>query len=191
LEFSFRKVDVMRVQIGAAIVLFAGVALAGGCDDGHGHHTAGEAQAPVAAEARSEATEPVGRAVKANFELVEALSRDDVERSKRAAEQTREALKALPAEHEAQVAKMDAALAQVIAAENLAAQRKAFEPFSHELIELVRAHGAGDAGETHVALCWMVNGGDAFWLQPQRQITNPYHGSGMYRCGRIVETVQE
>jgi membrane fusion protein, copper/silver efflux system len=168
--------------------------VAGGCDERHGHHhTEGQAtQAPApAAAARGEATQPAGRVVQANFELVEALSQDDVDRSKRAAEQTREALKALPAEQEARVQKMDAALAQVIAADDLAAQRKAFEPFSHELIALVRDHGAGDAGETHVALCPMVNGGDAFWLQPQQQITNPYHGSGMYRCGRIVETVQE
>jgi membrane fusion protein, copper/silver efflux system len=40
-------------------------------------------------------------------------------------------------------------------------------------------------------MCPMVEGGQGFWLQSQRAITNPYFGAMMLTCGEIQETIVE
>jgi len=64
-----------------------------------------------------------------------------------------------------------------------------FEQFSDSLIQAVRAFGTGSVAPVYRAMCPMVKGREGFWLQANQEVTNPYHGSRMFSCGDIVETL--
>lgn len=67
---------------------------------------------------------------------------------------------------------------------DLAAAREALQGLSDAVIGLVRAAPASRALER--AYCPMV---EASWLQPDRQLRNPYMGEEMLECGSIQETL--
>lgn len=67
---------------------------------------------------------------------------------------------------------------------DLAAAREALKGLSHAVIELVRVAPADRALER--AYCPMV---EASWLQPDRQLRNPYMGEEMLECGSVQETL--
>jgi membrane fusion protein, copper/silver efflux system len=54
---------------------------------------------------------------------------------------------------------------------------------------MVHTFGVAETGPVHRAMCPMFEGGESFWLQSQRAITNPYFGAMMFTCGEIVETI--
>jgi membrane fusion protein, copper/silver efflux system len=174
------------------VLLLGGTTLLTGCSDEHQPHGSADGRpAPEATGAQTDASDPVGRVVQANFELVDALADDEPERSRAAARQTLEAVETLPAEGDLEQPRrnMQDALQRLIEAEGLAQMRQHFEPFSTELTAIVRTHGAGDVAPVYRAMCPMVEGRRAYWLQPDRPITNPYWGEAMYRCGEITETL--
>jgi Cu(I)/Ag(I) efflux system membrane fusion protein len=88
-----------------------------------------------------------------------------------------------------------AKLIQQIAAESehlqhmdLAGARKAFKPISHAVVTLatqVRSEKAASSF-THF-YCPMVPGGGGDWLQAGGELSNPYFGSEMLRCGEKVQ----
>ena len=70
---------------------------------------------------------------------------------------------------------------------DLAAARKDFKPISHAVVILatqVRSEAAQQPF-THF-YCPMVKGGGGDWLQPGGELSNPYFGSEMLRCGEKV-----
>jgi membrane fusion protein, copper/silver efflux system len=160
--------------------------LAAADQPGHAHHAA-----PAAFR------QQLGAVVEANFELVRALAGDDPEAARRAAIAADTALHAvdgsgLPAgdargtwNRVAQA--MHEAIKAVGDAPAIAAQRDHFEPFSDALTEAVRAFGVQTSRPVYQAMCPMVHGRNAFWLQDEEQIANPYWGAAMLRCGDIVE----
>jgi hypothetical protein len=68
----------------------------------------------------------------------------------------------------------------VAAAEDLAAEREAFQEVSRLMVSY-RDLLQGDS--PLVAYCPMI---DAHWLQSEEEISNPYYGSEMLRCGEVV-----
>jgi len=142
----------------------------------------------------------VGGVVALNFELVDALAGDDPETARQAAAILAEALGQVAADgvadevHAAwqpRARTMTAALRRLADEPDLEVQRRHFEAFSDALTEAARLFPGGMDRPVYRAMCPMVEGREAFWLQPQRQIANPYHGSRMLRCGEIVETLHE
>jgi len=156
---------------------------------------------PESLQAPSPFREQLGQLVLANFNLVKALAEDDLQAARQAAQKTDEILQQieqdkLDIEGERQqwnlLAKtLHGALAAVIEAENLTSQRQHFESFSDALTEAVRAFGVEQTGMVYIAVCPMVQGRKGYWLQPQKNITNPYFGAMMLTCGEIDETLVE
>jgi membrane fusion protein, copper/silver efflux system len=143
----------------------------------------------------------LGRLVHANFDLVKALAADDLQSASQAARKADEMLNQieqnkLSNDRERQqwnlLAKtLHDSLVAVINANDLPSQRQHFESFSDALTEAVRAFGVEQTGAVYRALCPMVQGRKGYWLQPQRDITNPYFGAAMLTCGEIDETLVE
>jgi membrane fusion protein, copper/silver efflux system len=168
----------------------------------HGAH-APRAEAPPAVtklEVPKEFSAQLGRVVTENFGLVKALAEDDPGRAAEAAKATREQLVPLDPGTLQGAARdvwsaarkqMDQALEQVTAAEDLKTQRQHFETFSEELTRVIRVFGTGGVRPVYRAMCPMVQGRKAYWLQSWDDITNPYWGAAMYSCGEISETIAE
>jgi Cu(I)/Ag(I) efflux system membrane fusion protein len=70
---------------------------------------------------------------------------------------------------------------------DLAAARKDFKPISHAVVTLATQIRGETAQQpfTHF-YCPMVKGGGGDWLQPGGELSNPYFGSEMLRCGEKV-----
>jgi Cu(I)/Ag(I) efflux system membrane fusion protein len=70
---------------------------------------------------------------------------------------------------------------------DLAAARQEFKPISHAIITLATQLRSEDAQQpfTHF-YCPMVPGGGGDWLQPGGELSNPYFGRQMIRCGEKV-----
>lgn len=142
--------------------------------------------------------EQVGVLVRHNFTLVKGLSDDDPPSSRQAAERLLKAVTgtdagSLPApERDLWLplrARMEAGLSRLLEVQELDDMRPHFETFSEALTEAVRRFGAGTTTPVYRAVCPMVQGRRAYWLQADRPITNPYHGARMYSCGSIAETL--
>lgn len=134
--------------------------------------------------------------VEENFSLVKGLADDDPAAAGAAAQRLGEKLgqldgSVLPPPARAVWEPLSGQLRQSLEAlrkgSDLAAMRRPFETFSDALTEAVRRFGVGSPRPIYRAMCPMVQGRKAYWLQPQRAITNPYHGAAMYACGEIVE----
>lgn len=71
---------------------------------------------------------------------------------------------------------------------DLSVAREQFYFHSKALISLVRESNVGVAA--HVAFCPMARSGEgAEWLQPNRELRNPYFGAMMLRCGEMRDNV--
>jgi len=81
-------------------------------------------------------------------------------------------------------------LGQLSGAGDVAAARQHFAGLSAEMLALLQPFGA--PGEPlYQAHCPMAFGGDgAAWLQDGEEISNPYFGAAMLRCGEIQEVFE-
>jgi Cu(I)/Ag(I) efflux system membrane fusion protein len=180
----------------------------GGPPPVHDHGTSVAQAAEPSAQPRSESFRApsafraqLGRLVRANFDLVKALAADDLQSTSQAALQADEMLHQIEQDKlsndgERQqwnlLAKtLHNSLVAVIKADDLSTRRQHFESFSDALTEAVRAFGVEQTGAVYRAVCPMVQGRKGYWLQPQRDITNPYFGAVMLTCGEIDETLVE
>lgn len=161
-------------------------------------HGSGGRQGDPGAQTPPAFSEQVGALVQANFRLVIRLAGDDPGGAKAAAREALEVLSRadgglLPPSArrswDALAGRMRTGLEALVAEGNFEAMRRHFEGFSDALTEAVRAFGAGSVAPVYRARCPMVQGREAFWLAPTQEITNPYHGSRMFSCGDIVETL--
>ena len=174
-------------------------------------HDHGDASATAAAQ-QVQATEPVvgapphfqarlGRLVIANFDMVAALAADDPEAAQQAALNMDAALHEIDATrltlnaHRRQWNRLAKTLhdtgLMLATSPALDEQRSHFQQLSDTLIEMVRTFGIMETGPVYLVMCPMVEGGQGFWLQSQRAITNPYFGVMMLTCGEIQETIVE
>ncbi len=172
----------------------------------HGASAANSAELPAqprpeSLQAPSPFREQLGRLVHANFDLVKALASDNLQEAGQAAQKADEMIDQieqdkLSNDRERQKWKslkktLHDSLLAVMEAENLSSQRQHFESFSDTLTEAVRTFGVEQTGAVYRAVCPMVQGRKGYWLQPQKDITNPYFGVMMLTCGEITETLVE
>jgi Cu(I)/Ag(I) efflux system membrane fusion protein len=74
--------------------------------------------------------------------------------------------------------------------DNIDTQRKEFKPFSTSMINVMKSFGVSDK-TIYVQYCPMADddkGG--YWLSTESQISNPYFGDMMLRCGEVKDTIQ-
>lgn len=77
----------------------------------------------------------------------------------------------------------------IAAAQDIAKQREIFISFSKSIYELIKV--AKYETPVYLQFCPMANGGKgANWLSKENAVKNPYYGSQMMSCGKIVETIQ-
>jgi membrane fusion protein, copper/silver efflux system len=142
----------------------------------------------------------LARLFKAYFDLKNALAGDDPEMARDHGQKLSEQLEStgkhsLDGEYHMfwmdRYEDMEESLEKFMAASGLEEIRKHFEPLSEAFIETARTLGA--IGQTwYVAYCPMVDGDrGAYWLSEFEQISNPYFGSMMLRCGEVRQTLRE
>ncbi len=84
-----------------------------------------------------------------------------------------------------------AALVELDAAKTFEQAREIFGKLSVQVIILEEHYGHAERGEHYLAYCPMAfNDKGAYWLQTDKQISNPYFGASMLRCGEIKETYE-
>ncbi|MBI4568984.1 MAG: efflux RND transporter periplasmic adaptor subunit [Planctomycetes bacterium] len=151
------------------------------------------AMAPGGNEARP-AWESSGEAALASYlDLAEALGRSSPEETKfDGASMTRAAaeLRAAAGEGESRVATATALAkaAEVFSAAPAGEQREAFKALSAAAIALADAliPATLPAKQVHVLNCPMAPGD---WLQRGIEVANPYYGSRMKSCGKVVRSI--
>jgi Cu(I)/Ag(I) efflux system membrane fusion protein len=73
----------------------------------------------------------------------------------------------------------------------IASARDAFDPLSNEIISAVESFGLVGVSSVFVIHCPMASGGKgADWLQPKRDVENPYMGSKMFTCGSLTKELE-
>ncbi len=131
----------------------------------------------------------------AYFALANGLAADDFAVAHARAGNLREAVAAVPEdgltararrEWRRLAAELQDALDRAVAAKDLAALRAEFSPVSDRVIELERTFGHAGERSFYLAHCPMAFSSEgADWLQDHDQITNPYFGAQMLRCGEV------
>ncbi len=81
--------------------------------------------------------------------------------------------------------KAHAEAAKVAQGGSLDEQRKAFTALSEEMANLVKNSGLS-MGEVYLEYCPMAK---ASWLSSEKEISNPYLGNKMLKCGSVKETI--
>jgi hypothetical protein len=175
----FSSASLLALVAALAVLLFAA-----GCPD--------EGAAEEAATAQGSLAETSAPLLDAYLEIQTALAGDSTEGVAAAAGRIADAATALP-----QSAGLDAAHREVVgelanriegearalaAASDLAGTRDAFRPLSESVLQLRPFMAA--AADVVAVHCPMK---EARWLQRGTDVRNPYHGSEMLGCGRIVE----
>lgn len=69
----------------------------------------------------------------------------------------------------------------IAASKDLAAQRTAFQSLSEKMMQLNKS--TKHASPVYLAFCPMKK---AYWLTEEKLIKNPYYGSAMLSCGKII-----
>lgn len=72
---------------------------------------------------------------------------------------------------------------------NIENQREHFDSLSRDMYDMVTRFAAGE--NIYVNRCPMYNNNKgALWLSETKEIKNPYSGSAMLTCGKIIETIK-
>lgn len=154
---------------------------------------------PPKVAASAAVREAFARVLAAYLAIQSALASDDMAAATVAVGQARAALDDLdkkPAEGEGheQWTDLAAALRRTLAgaaeAKTIEALRRGFAVLSEQMIDGARRFTAPGAARVFVLHCPMAfNNRGANWLQPDREVRNPYFGSAMPRCGSVEETI--
>lgn len=116
------------------------------------------------------------------FAMQTALANDQYDQAK-------EAAAALAAVESASKELKSLAEAFVLA-NDIQAQRKAFDPLAQLMIQTTKSTGTVGGQEFYVMRCPMALGNQpADWLQTDKAIRNPYMGQAMLRCGSLKESI--
>jgi Cu(I)/Ag(I) efflux system membrane fusion protein len=134
----------------------------------------------------------VSSVVKPYLKMQVALAGDDLAMAREGAKRFIDAMGAAPGSADARqhVEALLRAAKGVAQAPSLSAARTSFRSLSSDVISLVQHVGAGDSQTLFLVHCPMAfegQGGD--WLQSNKTVANPYHGSAMLRCGTVKKQV--
>lgn len=156
-----------------------------------------EEAAPLSAPAAFR--ESLGRVYLAYRPLAEALSGDDAEKAREAAEEVSRALSEtdmgfLSGEAHTEWMKdlklMNEGLGRMKQAADIQGLRDGFLPLSKGLIAAMESLGHLGSGTAYEAFCPMAfdNKGGS-WLSHDQNVRNPYYGAAMYGCGEIKRSI--
>lgn len=85
--------------------------------------------------------------------------------------------------------KLKKEIAQLQSANTIEKQREIFSQTSNLIIEVVETFGL-KGGTVFIAYCPMaLNDNGAYWLSEFEEISNPYFGDKMLRCGEVKKTI--
>jgi len=123
----------------------------------------------------------VGSVVDGYLKLKDALVASNAEDAKKYATGMMEVVNAV------EQPEVQQAIKEIAAAEDIEAQRVAFEEVSIHLYNDLKA--SGEVEQTlYKQYCPMAfDDKGAFWLSAQEEIRNPYFGDRMLKCGRVEE----
>ncbi len=86
--------------------------------------------------------------------------------------------------------RMNESLATMMNDRNIQVQREAFAVFNTVFYQSIKQYGLSDV-LTYYQYCPMaVNNKGAYWLSESKEISNPYFGDKMLRCGETRETLK-
>lgn len=85
---------------------------------------------------------------------------------------------------------LDMALVDILATDDLEAQRTAFSNLSDNLYKSIKAYGLGTATAYYEFCPMAFNDQGAYWLSDSKEIRNPYFGDKMLKCGRVTEELK-
>ncbi len=79
---------------------------------------------------------------------------------------------------------------KLLASGTLESARRNFHDLTRVLIRVLKRYGTGKAEKIYVLFCPMAFGNKgARWLQPARDVLNPYYGKRMLKCGEVEEVL--
>lgn len=80
----------------------------------------------------------------------------------------------------------------ITAASDIQAARSAFQRLSDDLTEMIKHVGTTGEQDVFQMSCPMAfEGKGGAWLQNSKDLTNPYYGSMMYKCGAVQTQLAE
>jgi len=136
---------------------------------------------------------------RAYLPLHAALAADDADTARTAGSAALEAVKAVDMkllEGETHMAWMplvnglEASLSTIVAATEIETMRGTFADVASQMSDALRQFGQKDGPPAFLAHCPMaLDGKGANWLQSTEEVTNPYYGAAMLKCGDIVEEI--
>ena len=121
------------------------------------------------------------------FTIQQKLAADDFEGAHNAAMELSRNTGAAATTLGAAAPKMKGAATALVSAPDLSAARAAFLNVSDLFVAAVEKECASCTETVYLISCPMVknDGTKAFWLQKDKNVANPYHGSGMLKCGKV------
>ncbi|MFW5733900.1 MAG: DUF3347 domain-containing protein, partial [Oceanidesulfovibrio sp.] len=136
----------------------------------------------------------LARLIQSYLAMHAALSQDDPEAARAAADEIRPLVQGMHAEE----LNMDAAhvweeasrtmtdALDAMEGADIAAMRESFQPLSNGLSTLISRFGGPDGAPVYEMFCSMAfdNAGGT-WLQNHTDVLNPYYGDAMLRCGEV------
>lgn len=132
--------------------------------------------------------EGVSRLVQEYMDVKNAMVNDDYEQVKRAASGMQNSL------DDGELSQQERndlknSINQLATAQDIKAQRQAFNQLSQQLYQLVQTNDKIDQ-TLYWQHCPMAMGGQgANWLSEEKQVRNPYMGQRMPGCGSVEETI--
>lgn len=154
----------------------------------------------LAEEVPIEFRDQLYKALNIYFELKDELVEADNKKAKEKATDLKIALEGIDSDllNEKDQSNWDKGLLTLLdSVENLASkaeiedQRKSFLKISESLIVMVQSYGPFDAA-VYVQHCPMAfNNSGGNWLSNSEKILNPYFGSMMLHCGRVIEKIED
>jgi len=77
-----------------------------------------------------------------------------------------------------------------MASKDIEKQRAAFSDFNSGFYQAIKSFGL-EGQKVYYEFCPMAfNNKGAFWLSNEEQISNPYFGDVMLRCGKVKEVIE-
>lgn len=118
--------------------------------------------------------------------LTTALTNADVAEAKVAANAIEAGAKEI-----SEASSIASSAAKITAQSDIEEQRKIYSTLSNDMIALIKKEGM-QSGELYVDFCPMaLNDAGANWISNKKEISNPYFGDKMLKCGEIKETIQK
>ncbi len=154
-----------------------------------------EQSRPISSEFRNQ----LGRALESYYEIQRSLAADNVQASVKAIQQTLEALKSVDmtllsgTDHEVwmkHVSQLKTILTDASTKDDIQALREDFHLLSQNLTQVIKKFGVSGTKTVYILKCPMAfDNAGANWLQDNQEVSNPYFGEMMLKCGSVEDMI--